>query len=76
VGYERRARGASREPKLSRSTNACAAQIIIIVFDCQRARCASAHLGPYGVRVCSARTSGVSASASYAGALIAIRDLD
>ena len=34
-----------------------------------------AHLGPCGVRVFSARTSGVDASASYAGAPIAIRDL-
>jgi hypothetical protein len=44
-------------------------------FSCQRA-VRRAHLGPSCVRFGGARTSGVDATASYAGAPIAIRDLE
>jgi hypothetical protein len=53
-----------------------AAQIIIIVLQLSESGAQRAHLRPSCVRFGGERTSGVSASASYAGAPIAIRDLD
>ena len=53
-----------------------AAQIIIIVLRLSESSARRAHLGPYGERVFSARTSGVGAPGSYSGAPIAIRYLD
>ena len=68
--------GRHRERILANHPQPCAAQIIIIVLQLSESGARRAHLGPSCGRVCSARTSGVSASDCYADAPFTIRDLD